>query len=202
MPVGVGRRGVDWGEGADQTGVDAPWHIHDGGVLKDDAIFDLTVLDRHVVIDRREWPDIGVAYDGPLANDRGAAHHAIGNACPSFNAHIALQHAIGRDDGRWVDRAANTGQHLTVGGQNIFHLSSVDPKVLQEVWTDSVAMIDEPLNCVGDLKLATSRRLDALSGLDDVPVEAIDADQREIARRHLRLLDQPAYPPLRFPPPG
>ena len=56
---------------------------------------------------------------------------------------------------------------------------------------DDVAVIDQPLDRVGDLVLVAPRRLDGVDGLEDVRVEHVDADQRQIAGRVFRLLDQP-----------
>jgi len=54
-------------------------------------------------------------------------------------------------------------------------------------------LINEPLDGVGDLELASRRGLDGLDRLEDRRVEHVDADQCEVGRRDLRLLDEPHH---------
>ena len=54
-----------------------------------------------------------------------------------------------------------------------------------------VAVVDEPLDRVGDLELVARRRLDRPYGLVDRCREDVDPDQREIRRRVGGLLDEP-----------
>ena len=55
---------------------------------------------------------------------------------------------------------------------------------------DPVTVGHEPLDGVGDLELAAGRRLDRRDRGVDRRVEEVDADQREVGRRHLGLLDE------------
>ena len=61
---------------------------------------------------------------------------------------------------------------------------------LQHLVPDALAVVDQPLDRVGDLELAAGRRLDRRDGVVDVGVEEVDADDREVGRRVGRLLDQ------------
>ena len=54
--------------------------------------------------------------------------------------------------------------------------------------------VDQVLDGVGDLELVPEARPDALDRLEDLRAEHVDADQREVALRLLRLLDQPRRP--------
>ena len=56
--------------------------------------------------------------------------------------------------------------------------------------THAVALVDEPLDRVGDLELAPRRRLDRAHRVVDGRVEQVDADEREVGRRIGRLLDE------------
>ena len=53
------------------------------------------------------------------------------------------------------------------------------------------AAIDQVLDRVGDLELVAEARLDAVHRLEDLGTEHVDADEREVADRLLRLLDEP-----------
>ena len=53
------------------------------------------------------------------------------------------------------------------------------------------AAVDQVLDRVGDLELVAEAGLDALDRLEDRRAEHVDADQREVALRLLRLLDEP-----------
>ena len=56
---------------------------------------------------------------------------------------------------------------------------------------DPAPAVDQVLDRVGDLELAARRGLDRARRLEDRRREHVDADQRHVARRVLRLLDQP-----------
>ena len=52
------------------------------------------------------------------------------------------------------------------------------------------ALIDEPLDGIGDLELAARRRLDRPHRVVDARTEQVDARDGEVGRRILRLLDE------------
>ena len=60
----------------------------------------------------------------------------------------------------------------------------------EDLVADAVAVVEQPLDRVGDLELAPVRRLDRGDGLVDGRVEQVDADEREVRRRVGGLLDQ------------
>ena len=66
---------------------------------------------------------------------------------------------------------------------------------LDPVALDPVAAVDQPLDRVGDLELAAPGGLDRPRGLEDRRAEHVDADERQVAGRVLRLLDQ-AHDPV------
>jgi len=49
---------------------------------------------------------------------------------------------------------------------------------------DTEPLVDEPLDGIGDLELATRRRLDGPDRVVDLGVEEVDADQREVPGIH------------------
>ena len=82
-------------------------------------------------------------------------------------------------------------EHDAVGLQHVLELAGVLPPAAHDVRVDVQATLDQVLDGVGDLQLAAGRRLDAPDRLEDARVEHVDADQRQVALRLLRLLDQP-----------
>src|SRR5581483_6633417 len=66
----------------------------------------------------------------------------------------------------------------------------VEPPTLQHLVHDALAVVDEPLDRIGDLELAARRRLDGAHGVVDGGREQVDAGEGEVRRRMLRLLDE------------
>ena len=59
-----------------------------------------------------------------------------------------------------VDAGLDRVEHQPVAVEQRILLAGVDPPALQDLVRDPVAMIDEPLDRVGDLELTARRRLD------------------------------------------
>ena len=77
-----------------------------------------------------------------------------------------------------------------VGLEQRRQLAGVDPPAGEQLGAHAVAGRDQPLDGVGDLQLAAGRRRDRPHGLVDRRVEQVDADEGEVRRRVLRLLDE------------
>ena len=56
--------------------------------------------------------------------------------------------------------------------------------------THPVSLVDQPLDGIGDLELATGGRTDAFDRIEDVVVEHVNADEGQIALGLPRLLDE------------
>src|SRR5262245_8610293 len=123
-------------------------------------MLDLAALDRAVMVDRREWPDIGVDDSRLLADDRRAADRAVDDFGAFLDDHLADQLRVA------VDIALDRGGHLfedqPVGLQYIVLLAGVDPPALMDIREDLAAVLDQPLDRVGDLQLAAPGWLDPL----------------------------------------
>ena len=87
-------------------------------------------------------------------------------------------------------RALERLEHEAVALEQRILLAGVDPPAPQDLVADAPAVVDEPLDRIGDLELATRRRLDLAHRGVDVGIEEVDADDREVRRRVLRLLDE------------
>ena len=86
-------------------------------------------------------------------------------------------------------------QHLqddAVRREQVVVLAGVDPVALDDLRAHVRAVVEQPLDRVRDLQLAARRRLDAVDRLEDAAGEHVDADDGEVARRILRLLDRRA----------
>jgi hypothetical protein len=105
-----------------------------------------------------------------------------------------LDHDVAHDLRRVVDRAldaaAQRAEHDAVGLEQVVLLAGVEPPALDPRSADLAAVVEQPLHRIGDLELATVRRLDAAGGVEDRRGEQVDADQREVAGRIRGLLDQ------------
>ena len=95
---------------------------------------------------------------------------------------------------RVVDRAVDPRlerlEHETVALEQRILLAGVDPPAAQDLVAHASSVVDEPLDRVGDLELAARRRLDRAHRGVDLDIEEVDADDREVRRRVLRLLDE------------
>ena len=127
--------------------------------------------------------DARAGADGDRAADRRV--HDLG---------AGLDHHPPVDRRRVVDRAVDPRLDLLeqqpVGLEQRRELPGVDPPALSSSVRTRWPCVDQPLDRVGDLQLAASRRLDRGDRLVDRGVEQVDADEGEVGRRVVRLLDQ------------
>ena len=80
---------------------------------------------------------------------------------------------------RIVDRRRRTRrdrvEHQPVALEQRILLAGVDPPALQDLVADAQALVDEPLDGIGDLELAARRRLDRPHRVVDARTEQVDA---------------------------
>src|SRR6266545_5790072 len=196
QPIGARfeRRAGDFDIAADQAIFEAVRQFADDTVLEYDRVLDLAALDQAVVIDRGEWADVAVDDPRMLANNRRAADGAVDDLGALFDNHLADQLRVAIDVSLYQRR--QFFQNQPVGLEHIVLLTVVDPPALVDVREHLLAMLDEPLNRVGDLQLAAPGWLNRLDRLPDAGVKHIDADQRQIGSWRARLLCQPHDPAL------
>ena len=140
-------------------------------------------------VDRRVGADVGVGDAGAGADDRGPAHDRA----------LELRARLRRPRGpRPSSRSSSPSTERSMSSRTSRFASSMSsswPVSFHQpvtVWlSTALAVVDQPLDRVGDLELAAPRRLDRLRGVEDLRAEHVDADQRQVGRRVLRLLDQP-----------
>ena len=80
--------------------------------------------------------------------------------------------------------------------EHVLHLAGVLPPAAHDVRVDAQPRVDQVLDRVGDLELAAPRRLDRPRGVEDRRREHVDADERQVGLRLLRLLDQAGDAPV------
>src|SRR5690606_26125605 len=173
---------------ANERILDANTNIAHDAVFQNDAAFDFGVLHHHTVIDAGKRADVDVFDQGVFADDSSAAHDAVDDARTGFDSDTPVNlrifdHAV-RGDGRFEFL-----KHQTVGFEHVQCLAGIHPPTPVDMWIDPIAMIDHPLNGIGDFVFAACRGFDSVDCLKDVMVEHIDADQRQITGRILRFFD-------------
>ena len=151
-------------------------------------MLELGPADLAAVVHRRVRPDVAVGDRGVLTDDGRAAdvgvdhHRALLDDDPALDARRGVDAAV---DAR-LDRL----EHQTVALEQRLELAGVLPPTVEHLVTDLVAVVDQPLDRVGDLQLAPGGRLDRLHRIEDRGVEQVHADERQVRRRNLGLLDQ------------
>src|SRR3954452_4619513 len=169
--------------------LDAVGDVADDAAFEDDAVLDLRVADLGASADRRERPyirmnDPGVgANDHRTPDDRALDHRAGFDDDFAFDARLGVDTSIDAPD----DRVENQSVRL----EHVLELARVLPPAVDEMRPHLETPIDEVLDRVGDLQLVPEARLDALDRVEHRRREHVNADQREIALRLLRFLDQP-----------
>src|SRR5919199_3923188 len=180
---------MDFDVAADQAVLDAMWDADDLRILQDDRMFNLALFDRGMVVDRRERTDVGVHNSCVLADDRRAANHAVDHLSTRLHGHLTVDLRVPVD--KAVDRMGQPPQDEPICIQHVHLLPGVDPPAAMDVGIDAVLVLDEVLDRIGNLKLATPRRTNMLDRFPDMMVEHVDADQREVGDELLGFLDQP-----------
>src|SRR5919199_6091922 len=179
---------MDFDVAADQAVLDAMWDADDLRILQDDRMFNLALFDRGMVVDRRERTDVGVHNSCVLADDRWAANHAVDHLSTCLYGHLTVDLRVPID--KAVDRMGQLLQHEPICIQHVHLLPGVDPPATMDVGIDTVLVLDEVLDRIGNLELAAPRWTNMLDSFPDMLIEHVDADQRKVRDELLRFLDQ------------
>src|SRR4051812_33378306 len=172
-------------------GVLDPRDPDDLAALQHHCVLDLGVDDLAVVGDRCERPDEAVLDPGPLADDGGPAHGRVLDHRAGLDHHPSLDLAVAFDGA--LDELLEGLEDQAVGFEQRRQLPGVDPPALQHLVAHLVALVEQPLDRLGDLELAAGTGLDRPHRLVDGGVEEVDADQGEVGGRHRRLLHEPEH---------
>jgi hypothetical protein len=143
---------VDGHVAPDEARLDAATDVRDAGALEDDGVLDLAAAHHDAVADGREGPDVGALEHRAPADDRRPPHRALGDA------RACLDHDLAGDVGV-LDGAVRARRERIeddpVGFEHVLELARILPPALDDVGPDDVPLVDEPLNGVRDLELAT-----------------------------------------------
>ena len=124
----------------------------------------------------------------PWADDDGTADHGVDDL-RSFGDHdLALDPALVVDGSLHV--VLLRVEDGAIGFEHVGRLAGVLPPPLDDVRVDGAAVVDEPLNRVGDLELVAPGWFDRLDRIEDRLVEHVDTDESEVRFRLLRLLGE------------
>src|SRR5690606_20466015 len=156
-------------------------HVDDAAPGEHDRVFDLGVHDLAPGRDRAERADVAVDDAGSAADDGGPEDTAVDDLDAGFDDHASLDRRALVDGP--LRAALQRLEDQPVALQRRVLLAGVDPPAPEHVVVPPVAVVDQPLDGVGDLQLAPPRGLDRGDRLVDVPVEQVDAHQREVGRR-------------------
>ncbi len=173
---------------ADQAVLKAGVQVLDDGVGVNDAVLNFRVPDDAVAPDAGERPDVGVLDDHVLPDDDRsddlAAHHprGLGNDDPPTDPRL---------DDLALDIALQLLQQQVVGFEQVGGTAGVLPPPDDRLAHHGGSGLDQALDAVGDLVLAARRGRHAVEHLEEPRREAVQARYREVARRVLRLLDEP-----------
>ena len=160
----------------------------DDGVLHHHALLDLRVLHQAVVVDGGEGPDVGVDDPRPLADYRRPADDAVHDFAAVLQDDASL-HARRRVDAAGARRARGVSRIARLASRMspILPVSIQPPLATSQrtswPWSTRYWMVSV---------ISSSPRADGLMLLTaskTVRVEQVDADDRQVRRRLLRLLD-------------
>src|SRR5439155_5790137 len=138
-----------------------------------------------------EGADVGVLDDTALADDERAAEDRILNGGARADDDLPLR--AGRPVQVPAQKPLRARKDHPVRLQHVFELPGILPPSRNDVAVDVLAVVDQPLDRVRDLELVSERRLDPVDRLEDVRVEHVDADERQVRLRLLRLLGEPLH---------
>ena len=146
--------------------------------------------------------DLAAGTDGgeraDVAVDDAGARTDHGGAADDRALHLGalLDHDPALDPRALVDQSGDRRldglEHEAVALEERGEHAGVLPPAVEDLVAHPVALVDQPLDGVGDLELAAGGGLDGAHRLVDGAVEEVDADEGEVRRRVGRLLDQRA----------
>ena len=119
---------------------------------------------------------------GPRITERSTTAPGSMTTLPSMRLSASTVPSMRRSNVSRISRfASSMSSSLPVS----FH------QPVDDVRAHGQAAVDQVLNGVGDFQLVAEARLDPVDRLEHLRAEHVDADEREVADRLLRLLDQP-----------
>ena len=83
--LGLDRRTGDHHITADEAVLDTSVDVTDAAIFQHHRVLDLAVLDRHVVVDAGERPNVAIDDARILADDGRATHCAVDDLCPALD---------------------------------------------------------------------------------------------------------------------
>ena len=159
----------------------------DRAALQQDRVLDLRAADRAALADRRVGAHVAVAQPRARAHDRRAADGGALEPRAGLDHDPALDLRV---DQLAVDAFDLVVEHQAVGLEHVLQAPGVLPPAAHDVGLHPQAVVDQPLDRVGDLQLAPGRGLDRAGRVVDRGREHVHAHQREVADRLARLLHQ------------
>src|SRR6476659_10387778 len=148
-----------------------PLDVDDPTAFHDHRVLDLAVDDLAAVADGRERTDEAVGDARTRTDHQRTAQDRVGHDGSGFDDDSTVEARC------LVDLAVDTSLDLLeqqpVGFQQRCELASVDPPTGQQLATNPRALIDQPLDGVGDLQFAARRRGDGPNGCVDGSIEKV-----------------------------
>src|SRR6266851_933902 len=175
---------------ADQTIFNASIDIGDTTSLQNYAMLNFTIHYDTIMRNSGERTNIGVGERDIFSDNRWPTHHAVDKLDILFQNHFAFKVRNLINIHRIRDRSLDRTKHNPVRLQHIPHLTGVDPVAADDMWPYKIALLDEILDGIGNLKLSALRWADSVDSLKDMVIKKVDTDEREIADRLTRFLDQ------------
>src|SRR5881394_3151835 len=173
---------------AQQAGLHAGTKVFDNGAGEDDRVLDFGAADAHLLADRGIGTDVGAldpraGADHGRAADHGAAHFCAGlDHDPTLDPRVLVDLA--------VEACLELLEDKAVGLKHVGELAGVLPPAADHLGADLLTTLDQALDRLRYLQLTAPGRLQRAGGREDRRLEEVDADQGEVRRRVLRLLDQ------------
>ena len=145
---------------------------------------------QHLALDADggEWPDEAVGDDRAGGDGDRTADVRVVDDRPRLDDDSPVDRRALVDLA--VDARLDAFEQQPVRLQQRCELAGIDPPTVELLGANAMAMIDQPLDRLGDLQLAARRRRDRCDRLVDRAIEQVDTDEGEIGWWLGRLLDQ------------
>ena len=137
--------------------------LDNGRVVHHDRVLDLRLPHRAIIADRGEWADETVC-DRRSRSDRGRSpNRRVDDLGPSSNDNSAIDLRLAVDGA--FDVRFDFLEQQPIRFKQWCELPGIDPPAGQQLASDLISLIDEPLDCIGDLQLTTVGWLDSGYGI-------------------------------------
>jgi hypothetical protein len=146
----------------------------------DDCILYPAVMDLAAVAQRYVWPDKGILKDAVLSDETGTCDDGVTNAAADSELECTAKPASLADIPVYL--TLNAVQVQPIGTQQCYGLSGILPEAAKDGGNNTLPVLYQPLDRVGDFIFPARRGLDAVYRLENRPRERIDADDGKIAR--------------------